>query len=241
MRKKFKHTDRTKFIIFGQGRSGSNLLVDLLNSHPDIHCDREPLNNQNVAQKNILLRSFIYRFPYRYIQFHLNKYAHKIYGFKLMIYQLVIFKKIKPKLFNRHWKIIYLKREDVLQQSLSAIIAKKTGLYMRTTADKHEDQRVFYVELQKLVNELFYRTRDLEREQVVLQGVDFLELVYEHDLEDSKKWQATANRVFAYLGLKPVEVSASILKTNSLAHEKRISNYQEIIDHLKNTDFSYLV
>ena len=33
-----------RFVLFGQGRTGSKLLVELLHSHPDIHCDGEVLN-----------------------------------------------------------------------------------------------------------------------------------------------------------------------------------------------------
>ncbi len=30
-------------MLFGRSRSGSTLLKDLLDSHPEIHCDGEPL------------------------------------------------------------------------------------------------------------------------------------------------------------------------------------------------------
>ena len=37
--------EKNNFIIFGQGRSGSNLLRTLLNSHPQIYCDIEIFNH----------------------------------------------------------------------------------------------------------------------------------------------------------------------------------------------------
>lgn len=36
-----------KFVIHGQSRSGSTLLVELINTHPDIYCDRELKSSSN--------------------------------------------------------------------------------------------------------------------------------------------------------------------------------------------------
>ena len=33
--------DKSKFVIYAQARTGSTLLIDLLNSNPALHCDRE--------------------------------------------------------------------------------------------------------------------------------------------------------------------------------------------------------
>jgi len=232
--------NKTKFFIFGQGRSGSNLLVDLLNSHPDIYCDRELLNNFRVARKNKVFRVLIKLFPYQYIKYYLNKNPGKIYGFKLMIYQLMGYKKIQKKLFDQKWKIIHIKRDDVLQQTFSAIIAEKSGKYLRTNNDD-EDKNIFNIEPRRVFDGILYRTRDLEREKNILKDLKFLEINYEKDLANSNKWKETTERVFKFLGTYPVDISSSTLKTNSVANEKRISNYEEIMEYLKETQFSHLV
>ncbi|HBE17486.1 MAG TPA: hypothetical protein DEG17_03890 [Cyanobacteria bacterium UBA11149] len=43
---KHKNIPSNKFVIFGQGRTGSTLLYSLLNSHPQIHCDEEILEDR---------------------------------------------------------------------------------------------------------------------------------------------------------------------------------------------------
>ncbi len=49
----------SKFIIFGQGRSGSTLLKQLLDSHPEITCEGELLNVEDKYVTNPLLRKLI--------------------------------------------------------------------------------------------------------------------------------------------------------------------------------------
>ena len=44
----------TKFVIFGRGRSGSTLLVSLLNSNPDIHCDGEILSRKKLFPEKVI-------------------------------------------------------------------------------------------------------------------------------------------------------------------------------------------
>ena len=35
------HSPRIRFVIYGQGRSGSSVLLDLIGSHPDVYCESE--------------------------------------------------------------------------------------------------------------------------------------------------------------------------------------------------------
>ena len=47
--------------------------------------------------------------------------------------------------------------------------------------------------------------------------------------------------VFKYLGVPPIKVSATTLKTDNRTNEERISNYSEILEYLSNSKFSYLL
>ena len=231
---------KTRFFIFGQGRSGSNLLVGLLNSHPEIHCDWELLNENSIKDKDKFRRSLIKKFPYFYIKHQVNKQADKIYGFKLLTYQLLNYPKIRSKLFNQEWKIIHIRRKDVFAQTLSDIIAKKTGKYVRKQQDE-ADNTIFNIDPQNVVRILNIKTNDMKYELEALKGLNYLDVVYENDLAESDKWNESAEGVFRYLGLQPVEVSAAILKTDHRTNEDRISNYPEILAYLKNNGFAHLL
>ncbi|MEA3446545.1 MAG: hypothetical protein U9R19_17655 [Bacteroidota bacterium] len=231
---------KTKFIIFGQGRSGSNLLVDLLNSHPDIYCDRELLNKRSISLNNIVHRLLISGFPYHYIKQHINNHPDKFYGFKLMYHQLRGREKLIPRLFNGNWKIIHIQRNDILMQTFSGIIAQKANKYIRTEKDA-VDKNIYYIEPEKVLNGLKIRTKALAYEKMILKGTDYIDIVYEEDLANSNKWPESMERVFKYLGVQPVEVSANTFKTDNRTNEERISNYHEIMEYLKNTQFGNLV
>ncbi len=230
---------KTNFIVFGQGRSGSNLLVDLLNSHPAIHCDMELLNKNQLARKNKIFRSFVYNFPYHYIKRKMKRSSSKLYGFKLMYHQLENHEKIRPKLFNENWKIIHIQRKDIFAQTLSTLIAKKTGKYIR----KHQDvvdNIVLRIEPQSVAEDISLRLRAMKYELEVLIGLNYFDVVYENDLADSNSWNESMEGVFKYLGVPPIKVSATTLKTDNRTNEERISNYSEILEYLNNHGFNHL-
>ena len=67
---------KTRFVIFAKGRTGSELLCSLLQSHSKVHCDKEILN-QPVC------------FPQRLIRCYALLSRRDVYGFKVKIQQLV--------------------------------------------------------------------------------------------------------------------------------------------------------
>lgn len=108
----------TKFVLFAQGRTGSDLLNSLINSHPAIYCDEEILNHKVL-------------FPMTFVK---GKYAlspRNVYGFKLKIYHVTDSQNIdNPKhfmsdLYQRGWKMIYLYRRNILRQVISGFVAQK--------------------------------------------------------------------------------------------------------------------
>ncbi len=231
---------KIRFFIFGQSRSGSSLLVDIINSHTDIYCDRELLNRNSIKAKDKIRRSIIERFPYFYIKHQINKQHEKVFGFKLLYHQFSTYPLVKPKLFNKEWKIIHIKRKDVFAQTLSGIIAVKTGKYHRYSQDK-VDNKTIYIDPQMVLKKLNYRIETTKCEIELLNGLDYLDVVYENDLADSNSWNESMEGVFKYLGVPPIKVSATTLKTDNRTNEERISNYSEILEYLSNSKFSYLL
>ena len=75
----FNRQPQKKFVLFFRPRSGSNLLVSLLNAHPDIHCDGEIF--VRGKQKPI--------WPSLFLKGQSSKYYRGIYGFKLNIGQIM--------------------------------------------------------------------------------------------------------------------------------------------------------
>ena len=97
-----KSDPTTKFVIFTVGRSGSGLLVNLLQSHAHVHCDDELFQRKLVS-------------PFLYLKSKARLARKDVYGFKLNTYHFRIQKIEYPvefvgKIQRAGYKIISLKR-----------------------------------------------------------------------------------------------------------------------------------
>nr|NQU94560.1 hypothetical protein [Bacteroidota bacterium] len=232
--------NHTKFVIFGQGRSGSNLLVDLLNNHPEIVCYKELFNVNKWVNKTTIVRRVVYKFPHAYINYIRHKNKHRIFGFKLMYHQMLPFEKQIQRMFQQDWKVIHMHRNDLLKQSLSGLIAHHSGVWIHTAGRYHEE-KVYRIDPLQVIEDLVRRTNAAEYEKIALTGIGALTIVYEDHLEDPDKWQNTAKQVFEFLDTYPVEVTTRMVKSDSRTLKERIENYDEIIDQLKATKFASLL
>ena len=68
-----------RFVIYGQGRSGSSVLLDLIGSHPDVYCESEIFNEKVAAR---LLK------PWDYLHARADLSPKPAYGCKMKIYQM---------------------------------------------------------------------------------------------------------------------------------------------------------
>ncbi|MFO7999189.1 MAG: sulfotransferase, partial [Bacteroidales bacterium] len=131
---------KTKFFIFCQGRSGSNLLVNLLKSHPEVHCDYELFNQKLLQEKPLWKRQLINKLPIQYLNYCRVRHSEPIVGFKLLCYQYRANQKRLRSLFSGDWKIIHLHRNDVFKQVISGFVARETGIWMKTAKVKQPDK-----------------------------------------------------------------------------------------------------
>ena len=111
---------------------------------------------------------------------------------------------------------------------------------MRTIKNQ-ENNEVIYIDPQKVLDSLKIRSNALKYECNVLESKNYLNVIYENDLLNHELWNKKMIRIFNYLGVNPVKVTTSTLKTNSRTNEERISNYSEILEHLKNNGFNDIV
>lgn len=196
-----------RFVIFAQGRSGSTLLADLLNSHPEVVCDDEIL-------------TFRRHWPARYA--HACSVGHRAtaWGFKVKVYQLTQNQRmVHPgdflhQLHDRGWKILHLQRRNLLRQALSSMVAElRGGLYHQpTAAGSGRATAAVHIDPDELVRRCRERERFVEEESRALDGLPYLHLRYEDDLLGPDDHQATADRVFTHLGVTPLPVATTLTK-----------------------------
>ena len=213
-----KHPDR-RFVIFAQGRSGSTLLADLLNSHPDVYCADEILTWKR-------------RDPARYAMACSVGHKAGTYGFKVKIYQLTEAQHItSPNGWLRTmdaqgWSVLHLQRRNVLQQALSSMVAEQRRVY-------HEEGQAsvpqpVLIDTEDLLLRTQRRVATQREEDEALQGVPHEAFVYEDDLLRSETHQAAADRAFAYLGLSSVPVTTELRKIADRPLEQVVANADEV-------------
>ncbi|WP_353930089.1 hypothetical protein WJM97_17570 [Okeanomitos corallinicola TIOX110] len=219
-----------KFVIFSQGRTGSTLLCDLLNSHPKLHCDRE------------ILYDHVF-FPNSYINGKSKNSSKSIYGFKVKIYQLTQVQKIKdPKYFleNLHknnWKIIYLKRDNLFRHALSNLVALNKNQYHLKVSQELKEKSKINVDCELLIEIMSKREKFLKEEADVLRNIPHITITYEDDLLRQKQHQNTLNNIFDFLDIDSHLIGTTLLKIVPDNLESIIENYEEVISKVSQSQY----
>jgi LPS sulfotransferase NodH len=161
-----------KFIILSQQRSGSHMLMNLLNSHPDIHCNSD---SQTIdIQKNGKQWAYDAGF----------KSDSKVRGFLLKI-KTNLHKEITA---NENIKIIYLKRENFLHILLSKKMAKLFGCYEKVDVGiSLKNARISRKKAQSIVIDaeeakkffIFWKKRHKDvKDYIDTAGLEYMEIKY---------------------------------------------------------------
>lgn len=210
--------------------------MSLLNSHPDVVCDSEILAQPRA-------------FPTQYIAARAalaGRQAPKAYGFKLISTQFRHARNIGNQekylrhLHERGYEIVFLDRRDLLQHAVSMIRSYRGVPYHQRRGEQAAfDQR----ELDPLeVIDSMYRT---EEEAIFLElalaDVPHLRLVYEDDLLDASRHQATADRIFSQLGLPSAPVDSDLVKITPRRSRDLIANFDEVAGLLRATRYASYV
>ena len=229
-----KDIPTTKFVIVGQGRTGSQLMVSLLNNHPDIYCDSE-IFHPDYFGKVIFPKAYIN--SRALLATDQNK---KVYGFKVKHYQLRDDQGISPQyLFNylneNGWKFIYLDRTNLLRHSLSNFKANESGEYH---INKRKGYKKLRIDPNELISYMIGKEQFKKEELSSLAGIKYLNINYEKDLASFESQQKIMDKVFNYLGLDSVKVISNYKKTSLSKLEDMIENYDEIKNVLLRTKYS---
>lgn len=218
-----------RFLIFAQGRTGTWLLYSLLNLHPQVYCEKEILMDK-------------VRWPYLYTQGRSCRHPHNVYGCHVQINQLINTQGIAPKpyitqLVNTGWKIIYLRRDDIVRQSVSTMIAMQKREWIVKQGETLSPQK-YYIDPKILLSWLQRRVDHAAQEISILEDVEHIILTYEVDLLSSATHQTTMDKVFSYLNLPVIDVEAPTQRLSGDRLADSVVNYQEIATTILNSKFA---
>lgn len=219
-----------KLLIFGQGRTGSTLLGELLASHPDFEFGNE------------LLRPRV-RWPLVYLEGRRAEHPRGGFGVHIKPYHLTDFQGVSnlrhwlERAHRRGWTVVHLYRENLLRQvlSTSSLIAMGGVSHLRT-GDRTGPPRLS-VDPAELLHWMDLRARSRAAETQALIGVPHETVSYERDLLTGQRWQSLAERLWSSVGLSPVPVTTSLRKINSDSLPALLLNYDEVAAALRGSPY----
>ncbi len=221
------------FVIFASGRTGSSLLMDLLNSHPDIECEDEILSHRVLSAHRLLAaRAALSR--------------RAMFGFKLKLHHLTTQGITDPAAFLGRLhagggRIVHLARRDRLRQALSSAVAQQRLARHQTRAGRRPRPGPFLIDVPWLIGRMRELDAGLQGERAALMGLPHLALWYEDDLLRRESFQTTLDRAFEYLGVPPVPVRTEYLRTGTDRLADLVANLDEIRQALRTTEYASLV
>jgi hypothetical protein len=213
-----RNRDVRKFLILGRARSGTTLLTGLLNAHPEVTCDRE------VLAKSVLA-------PAAYLDRLAAKSATAAYGAKLLSYQMAQVQRLRDPvgflhgLQDRGFRFVHIERES-FPQLVSLMVAKSRRIFHRSRTDAPTPR--LEVDVDDVVRQLDWTEMLLDYERRCLRDLPHAHVSYEDDLRDPGRHQATADRLFEWIGVPPAPVAAGVRKLLPEDPRGLIANYAEL-------------
>lgn len=221
----------TPVIVLARSRTGSNLLVSLLNSHPKITVRGEKcarLEGRDLSE--VLLSAFSVRSP-----------KVCVAGFKVFYYHPN--DRDSDMLWNAlvglsNLKVIHLKRENILRTLVSRKIASVQDVWKAKSGNSEIESetptRVQMSEAELLKG--FQQTRAWEDwGEQLFQNHATISVTYEDLVKDR---ETIMSRLFEFLGVEVVETETFLEKQNTKGLAQIVENFGELKKVFRDTTWS---
>jgi LPS sulfotransferase NodH len=220
-----------RVLIFGQGRTGSTLLEDLLCStgHFAKHGEILGKGAWRVRFPAAFLKGTARRRPRDNFICHV-KPTHLRRDRELAGATPVDMKVFLQSIMDDGFKIIHLTRPNKLRQFLSQKMAEARGRYHKW--DDQPETLKLIIDPQTLEQELEWRIERDRTEIAALEGLDLITVEYARDLENPVAHQATIDRILDSLSLERRPVQTSLRKVNQRPLRETVENYDEFAARL---------
>jgi LPS sulfotransferase NodH len=247
----------TKLVIFSRGRTGSNLLVSLLRSHPQIWHHHEIFGEYYLQHG--FIRDEINRMgAVAYFERVTRRmFTERVVGVKFLYFQL------EPE-YAHHWnvpdipsllpvlkerrdlRIIHLKRRNRLATLVSWKLARHTRRWARlgpgqlSRSDQSRDSMYDDVMITLSPDECRNEFAQIEQWEryydAAFANHPYVEMYYE-DLVTDRRGEMT--RALELLGLEDCELQSPLRRQNTRTLEDVVENFEELRRCFENTDYAY--
>ncbi len=237
--------------MFHLGRSGSTVLGDLLDQHPDIFWDseiylREYHNCFYSRRKNAVFD------PFTLFESRRQRSGTAYYGFeskttdqRFMNCSVDDF--IHGLAERNVKKFILLRRANLLRIAASFQLAYKKGSFHVWKHELPELRKIGLLEIDEgmgikkpLLEQLRQWTAELQRLETALQGHDLLELNYEKDIQTNPL--IALRKVTDFLELPPLaNPSINLKRATPFPLKDFVDDFEQVIAVLQGTPYEHLV
>lgn len=243
-----------KFVVLAGRRSGTTLLANSLDSHPQIECTKETFSTKRrwkyfqIDRPNSpfykfrsasLKRQIDYLFRRKqlidtFLNQEFNAPANGVdaRGIRLSYEQAHKYPEILEWILDHEVKVIHLIRENSLKAILSQFTAKKRAVYHVTSKVERVTVQVPPYKLKKLLTK---RTNNIETYRRMFQTHSYCEIFYETFVADQ---EAETRRLLNFLHVDHfVPLTSNLVKQNSDSLKDILENYDEVVQAFKGTAF----
>lgn len=212
-----------RYVLFLIGRVGSTYLMELLNSHPNIHALSEELHDLyekgSAAQLEWVRQYFTPPLIGRY----------KVVGFNTKLEQIVDPDEFAKLMREYNCKVINLQRRNRIKGTVSYFMGKKLSESTGMWGLFKDENRPSAIHIDPVAFDEHLQIREqLQRDQD--RYIDNLELpklsIYYEDLYLNK--EDVLQQIFNFFHVKPVQVKAAALKITSDDLRDAILNFDEL-------------
>tara|TARA_R110002124_G_scaffold287349_1_gene473554 strand:- start:6028 stop:6759 length:732 start_codon:yes stop_codon:yes gene_type:complete len=225
------HRSYRKFIVLTRSRTGSNLLISLLNAHQNIEAHGEIFARLHHKTSMEIWNN----------TFGIKRKWIKRVGFKIFYYHpldsddSIVWDQL---LKDKSIKVIHLQRENLLRVHLSRLIAGKTDVWTNSGKEKTTSSKNVEVSIDEMFDDFKQTQFLIEKAASDFRSHEFVDIRYE-TLAANK--QAEMTKLFKFLDLPNEKVSSDLKKQNPEKLEDLIINYQEVREALENTEYEHFL
>lgn len=225
------HKNCRPFIVLSRSRTGSNLLISLLNSHPNVYAEGEILSELNGKNyKDILAKAFGKQ------PFHV-----KAKGFKIFYYHPIDDKHsgiwdTLSSIDDLH--IIHLKRRNILHTLISRKVASIRDIWVVKSTNWHSGADRNEITVNFSIDELsegFEQTRRWEQEGDDIFKKQPLISIYYEDLVNHR--EQTFRKITEFLGVRYILPKTNLKKQNTKSMRDTVTNFEALKSAFSETEW----
>ena len=242
------------FVILAHARTGSNLLAELLTSHPDVSCSGEIFNPNLIAEGRLgfepaagldatLLERLRREDPaacFEHLRAHATQHHLRAFGCKLLYVQAIGDNRITDHLLGLpDLRVVHLSRRDRLARHVSQVRAAATDSWWAAAADTRprRPNEPITIDARNAWADFEFAELLEHRMRATFAAHPVLEVVYEDLVED---FEAHGRRLLDFLQLRPQPLHGASRKTGERDPRDQVANWQALHDTFLGTRWSYL-